>query len=361
MAVPHVRLLLSVLGAFALTACRGSVPPGAPPPSQVKLIAVEPSTIEESSEFIASLNSRRAVDLRPRVSGIVAQILAKPGELVKAGQTVMQLDPAKDKAQFNNLLAVQGSRAAALKLAQDNFDRTEKLAPSGVVSQRDFDEAASNLARAKAEHAAAEAAVREQGVQVSYYRVVAPFEGVVGDLPVKIGDVVSPQTVLTSITQEGPMEANVAVPLQLAPKLGPDTRITLLDAVGKPLVEGKADFIAPSVDPSTQSVLVKMRFDNRPQLRYSQYVRARVTWGSRQGLRIPAVAVFRQSGQHFVYVVTPDPKDPKRLVANQRPIQVGEMVGNDYVVRDGLKAGELVIVSGVQFVRNGAPVQPDKS
>jgi RND family efflux transporter MFP subunit len=352
--VARIVLLLSLAG------CGGkSAGTAGPPPAKVKLQTVTPQDVKQSADFIASLNSRNAVTLHPQVNGIVARIPVKAGESVKRGTTIVQLDVSREAALTNNFRATVAAREAALKLTEDNYQRAAKLAPSGVVSQQEFDQAAAQRASAKADLAAAESALRAQSVQSSYYRVTAPFDGNVGDLLVKVGDFVTPQTAIAQFTQDRRLEANVNVPLSLAPRLGPDTVVQVLGPDDKPVVEAPVSFVSPSVDPATQTVLVKGVFENTTKLRYSQYVRVRLVYDQRKALVVPVVAVTRQGGQPFVYVaVRGNPSGG--LVAEQRPVELGEVVGNDYVVTSGLKAGEQVVVSGVQFVRNGFPLAPEQ-
>lgn len=356
-----MRRLASVLLLLGLAGCSGKSPgPLGPPPAKVKLRAVTQHQVEQSASFIASLNSRNAVALRPQVNAAVARIPVKAGDTVKAGATIVQLDVSQQAALANNVRATVAARRAALKLAEDSYQRVAKLAPSGVVSQQELDQAAAQRASAQADLVAAESALQAQSVQSSYYRVAAPFDGIVGDVLVKVGDLVTPQTVIAQFTQDRRLEAYVNVPLPLAPRLGPETVVQVLGPDDKPVVEALVSFISPSVDPGTQTVQLKAVFENTTRLRYSQYVRVRLVYGQRKALVVPVVAVTRQGGQSFVYVASKSEDGKGGLVAEQRPVELGEVVGNDYVVTSGLKDGEQVVVSGVQFVRNGSPLAPEQ-
>ncbi len=346
------------LGFTALAACGGAKARTVFPPAKVKVATLEPKPIEESAVFIAELNSRRSIQLSPQVSGYLKAIPVKAGDHVKAGTLLFHIESARDEAQLKNLIAVRDARRAALKLAQANYQRAQQLAPSGVVSEQELQQIATALASARADLAASEAQVRAQHVQVQYYRITAPYDGTLGDIPVKVGDFVTPTTALTVLNQGTALEPYVRVPLSLAPKLSGDSFIELLDNSGKVLASGKVQFVSPTVDAATQSVLIKTVVSNPQELKTSQYVRARVVWGKRQALTVPAVAVSRQSGQYFVYVVQPDPQKGGAF-AQQRTVKLGDIVGNDYVVQDGLKEGDKVVISGTQKVANGTPVQPE--
>jgi RND family efflux transporter MFP subunit len=355
-----MRRLASSLLVFVLAACGGKAKPPGPPPAKVKLMTVTPQEVQQSASFIASLNSRNAVTLRPQVNAVVASIPVKPGQSVKAGSTLVQLDVSQQAAVTANVRATVEARKAALRLAEVNYERVSKLAPSGVVSQQEYDQANAQRASAQADLSAAESQLRAQSVQSSYYRVTAPFDGIVGDLPVKVGDLVTPQTVITQFTQDRRLEAYVNVPLLLAPRLDNGTVVQVLGPDDKPVVEAPVNFISPTVDAATQTVLVKAVFENTQGLRYSQYVRVRLVYGKRKALVVPVVSVTRQGGQPFVYVAGHPSGQSGSLVAEQRPVQLGEVVGNDYVVTGGLKEGEQVVISGVQLVRNGSPLQPEQ-
>jgi RND family efflux transporter MFP subunit len=348
--------ILLVLFAIGLASCGSSARPAGPPPAKVKVATMAPKPIEESAIFIAELNSRRSVQLSPIVSGYLKAIAVKAGDQVKAGTLLFHIDSAREEAQLKNLLALREARQASLRLAEANYQRAQQLAPSGVVSEQELQQAATALASARADLAATEAQVSAQQAQVGYYRITAPFDGTLGDIPVKVGDFVNPTTVLTVLSQDGALEPYVRVPLSLAPKLGPDSRIELLDDSGRLLASGKVEFVSPTVDSSTQTVLIKTVIANARALKSSQYVRARVVWGQRHALTVPTTAVSRLSGQYFVYVVVRDPQKGGTF-AQQRVVQLGDIIGNDYVVQDGLKEGDQVVISGTQKVANGVPVQ----
>ena len=203
---------------------------------------------------------------------------------------------------------------------------------------------------------AMEAQVREQEVQLRYHRVTAPMAGIVGDIPVRVGDRVTVSTLLTTVDKPGNLEAYVSVPVERATQLRVGMPVKIVDSAGEPVAESRVTFISPQADKETQTVLAKARIDNPAgTLRTAQFMRARVVWGTRQGPVVPLLAVSRISGQHFAFVA--EGKEGA-LVARQRPLRLGEIVGNAYVVLDGIKAGERVIVSGTQFLQDGAPVSP---
>jgi RND family efflux transporter MFP subunit len=177
----------------------------------------------------------------------------------------------------------------------------------------------------------------------------------VGDIPVRVGDRVTVSTLLTTVDSPGIMEAYISVPVERAAQLRPGLPVRMVDSTGNVVAESHVTFVSPQVDDQTQTVLVKAGIENKGTLRPAQFIRARVVWSTREGPVVPVLAVSRISGQHFAFVAE---EEKGALVARQRPVQVGEIVGNDYVVLGGIKPGDRVIVSGTQFLRDGAPVSP---
>jgi RND family efflux transporter MFP subunit len=186
--------------------------------------------------------------------------------------------------------------------------------------------------------------------------VTAPSNGIVGDIPVRVGDRVTTATVLTTVDKPGSLEAYVYVPIERSSQLRPNLPVQIIDQSGSVLADSRITFISPQVDPTTQSVLVKATIaNNNDKLRNAQFIRARIVWGAEDHTVVPVLAVSRLGGQYFAFIA--EQQDGK-TVAHQKPLKVGEMTGNDYVVLEGIKPGDRIIVSGTQFLIDGAPVQP---
>jgi RND family efflux transporter MFP subunit len=242
-------------------------------------------------------------------------------------------------------------------LAKQQYQRAEGLSSAGVVSKQDLDQAKATLDAAQAQMDSLEAQVREQEVQLHYYKVVAPRTGIVGDIPVRVGDRVTTTTQLTTVDQPGSLEAYVYVPVERSSQLKMNLPVQVLDSNGKVLADTRVSFISPQVDNATQTVLVKARIANgNDALRQSQFIRARIIWGTHQNPEVPILAVSRMAGQYFAFVA--EPQSGGAFVARQRPLTIGQTVGNDFEVREGIKPGDKVIVSGTQFLLDGMPVIP---
>ncbi len=324
-----------------------------PPPMSVELLVMEPRLVRDTSDYLAVLSSRSSVALYPQVVGHVGKIFVKPGERVKAGASLVEIDPTQPRAILEQLSATRTLKEAALRNAEQRAKRASSLFGEGLVSQQDFDQAKSERDIAAADMSAAEAQMHAQASQLRYFTIAAPFDGTVGDVPVKLGDLVTAITKVTTIDQNAMLEAYVNVPVERAKELGPESRVELLDDRGEMASESPVTFVADQAAADTQSVLIKALFANTTSLRAAQSVRARVVWRTRPGLRLPTTAVVRQSGQTFAFVAE---GETGATVAKQRAVTLGAIDGSEYVVVSGLKAGDRVILSSVQKLHEGAPV-----
>jgi len=348
--------------ALALSSgCRGNSAaqaPPAPPPSAVKIVDLAPTAIEDASEFIATLHSLRSTTVQPEVEGLLTRIFVKSGQQVKSGTPLVQINAERQQAAVSSAEANLAGAEADVTYWQQQAKRLASLVDAGAVSKAESDQAQNQLRTAEARLKALKAQVQEGRVQLSFFRVTAPQSGVVGDIPVREGDRVTTSTVITTIDDKQGLEAYIQVPLDRSTQARVGLPVQLLDSDGKTVATNPITFVAPRVDDATQTVQVKSLLRAvPPSVRVLQFVRARIVWREVQGLKVPVTAVVRVSGQYFCFVA--EPGQGGGLTATQRPIDVGEMVGNDYVVRSGLKTGEKLIVSGIQKIGNGAPVRAE--
>ena len=323
----------------------------------VKVMEAKAVPVNDTSEYVATLKSRDSAVIMPQVEGQITQIFVHSGDRVSAGAALMEIDPLKQQATVKSLESARAAQRATLALAKQQYDRAEGLSGAGVVSKQDLDQAKATLDAAQAQMDSLDAQVKEQEVQLHYYKVTAPRAGIVGDIPVRVGDRVTTATQLTTVDQPGSLEAYVYVPIERSAQLKMGLPVQIVDSTGKVLSDSRITFISPQVDNATQTVLVKARIANgNDALRQSQFIRARVVWGTHQSPEVPMLAVTRLSGQYFAFVA--EPQNGGSYVAKQRPITVGQTVGNDFEVRDGIKPGDKVIISGTQFLMDGMPVTP---
>lgn len=343
---------------IALTAggCGGkpSGPPGGFPPMSVEVVTLTQRPVEQTTEFVGTVKSRRSTTVQPQVEGFVVRILVKSGDRVGPGTPLLQIDAGMQQAAVANLESQRPARQADLQYAQQQATRMATLLEAGAASKAELEQAQTALATSEAQLKAVEAQIREQRVSLAYHAVTAPVAGVVGDIPVHVGDSVTKTTVLTTIDQNAGLEVYINVPVQEAQQLRVGLPVHLVDDRGQLLTNSALSFVSASVDATTQSVLAKAVLQDAGKFRTDQFVRAQIVWTEAPALTAPVVALNRINGQFFAYVA--EPGDGGALVARQRPVEPGVIVGNDYVVKSGLKAGDKLIVSGIQKIRDGAPV-----
>lgn len=397
------QLVLSALALSLLGSCsKGNQAANAnkPPPVKVKVTTLQSATVNDSAEYVANLVSRRSVSLKPRVEGQVTQISVKAGDNVAAGTPILLIDPRKQEATVGSATATTESaiansanaratlksyeadllqKQADLKLKRTQYQRYTELAAQGATSRDTLDQYANSLAAAEAQVGVTKAQIQaqraviasndrvvqqnqsttqEQAVELQFYNITAPFEGAVGDIPVKVGDFVDTSTSMVTITQNNPLEVNLSIPVDRAPEVKQGTRVELLDAQGKVVGTSQVFFIASAVNSTDQSVLIKALYNNSAnKLRASQFIRARVIWSKRPGILIPTAAVSRVAGQTFVFVAQPG-EQPDKLIAKQRLVKLGSIEGNNYQVLDGLKPGEKIVTSGLLSLKDNAEIAP---
>lgn len=352
----NVSVLLS---AVALSGCgrnQGQAAPAGAQALPVKTLKAEARLVGQYTEYVSTLKSRNSAVLQPEVEGQITKIMVASGDRVEPGQPLLEIDPRKQQATVHSQEANLNSRRANLALARKELERTKQLASAGVVSRQALDQAQSQFDAAEADVNALEATVREQSVQLHYFVVKAPSAGIIGDIPVRVGDRVATNTVLTTLDKGGELEAYIYIPAEKANTAKTGTPVQIVDDAGKKLADTRISFVSPRVDPQTQLLLVKADVPNGDhRFRNEQLVHARVVYQQIDKPMIPVTAVSRMAGQTFAFVAE---SNGNQTVAKQRPVQLGEIVGNDYVILDGIKPGEQIITSGVQMLADGMPVAP---
>jgi RND family efflux transporter MFP subunit len=351
-------LPLFVCAAACLMAgCKDAPPP--PPPPQAMPVQVAPVTLSPvptSDTYVATIKSRRSATMQPQVDGNLVKIFVKSGDLVKAGQVLMRIDPLKQLATVQSQQGTQAQKKALYDYTKIQLERQRKLFEAGVVSQDAYDQAAQAYENAKGDYESNAALTDTQKQQLAYYDIRAPFNGIVGDIPVHLGDYVSATTLLTTVDENADLEAYIYIPTERAGQIRMGLPVEILDTSGNLLIKSKISFLSPQVDNGLQSILAKAEIPRTAEiLRNQQLVRARVTWSTAPAPVVPVLAVSLIGGQTFVYLAAPKGDG---FVAHQVPVKLGDTVGNTYPVQSGLKPGDKVIISGLQFLQEGAPVKP---
>ncbi len=400
--------------------------------TEVDLSNPQTATIEDASDYAASLDSRQSVTLQPRVSGQIDAIFVQAGDRVQQGQRLLQIDAAEQQAQVSSrtaaaataaaeveaaqadvanandtLRSLQAQRASALsnvQLNQREYERYLDLYNQGASSRQILDQRLNALQTAQAALRQADANIQAQRsainrtqatvnryqralqqsqaninegqAQLQFYTIAAPFTGVVGNIPAKVGDFVDTGTQLLTLTQNDQLEVQIQVPLERAGDLRAGLPVKLLDNRDRVLQTGRISFISPSVDPTTQSVQAKARFTNAGQLRTAQFVRTRVVWSTSPGVTVPTTAISRLGGRDFIFVAQPFQDsgckapaagqgppvkvEPTQLTAVQKPIKLGKIIGNNQEVIEGVTASDRIVTSGILQLQNCTPIAASK-
>jgi RND family efflux transporter MFP subunit len=324
-------------------------------PVQTQAVALAP--VEQSSDFVATIKSRRSVTVMPQVDGNLTQLLVKSGDHVHAGQIIMEVDPRRQQALVDAQKSTENQKKALYDYNELEIERQRKLFDAGVTSRDTLDQAEQSFKNTRADWESAIATRKSLEEQLAYYRVKAPFDGVVGDVPVHLGDYVTSTTALTTVDENKDLEAYIYVPTERAGEVRLGLPVQLLDGDGKVIESTTADFLSPQVDSQLQGILLKAPVHSTSDvLRSAQLVKARVIWKTSPQPVIPVLAVSRQGGQTFVFVAQQQPDG--HFAARQTAVTLGDTVGNSYAVISGLKPGDKLIVSGTQFLVDNMPVQP---
>src|SRR5689334_18722444 len=258
--LPRVRravalLGVALLGLAATPGCHGAeAQPQAMPPLPVRILRLTEKPINDEDEYLASLTSRRSITLYAQVNGYIRKIAQKPGDKVRQGALLIEIDPGQQAATLKSLAAGLETRKATRDFAVHNDESSKTLVESGLLSSLEYQQRRSQRAAAEADVKVAEAQMQAQADLLRYYRITAPSDGAVGDVPVKIGDYVTPQTRLTSVDQDNLVEAYVYVPINKAPNIKPETKIALVGEDGQIVCEEKPSFVSPQVNVDTQTV-----------------------------------------------------------------------------------------------------------
>jgi RND family efflux transporter MFP subunit len=333
-------------------------------PVQTQAVALSP--VRQSTDYVATIKSRRSVTLMPQVDGNLTQILVKSGDHVKAGQPVMTVDPVRQQAMVDSQVATERQKKALYDYNVILAERQQKLFDAGVISRDALDQSKQSFENTKADWQAAIATRKSLEEQLAYYKIKAPFDGVIGDVPVHVGDYVTTSTALTTVDENKDLEAYIYVPTERASEAHLGLPVEVLDDAGNVVEKTSVDFLSPQIDVQTQGILLKAPVKSGAMtgpnsggmmaLRSAQLVKVRVIWKTAPAPLIPVLAVTRQGGQTFVFLAAD--QGAGHFVARQVAVTLGDTVGNAYAVTAGLKPGDQIIVSGTQYLVDNMPVMP---
>jgi RND family efflux transporter MFP subunit len=335
---------------------KAPAPAAAPQAMPVQVQPVSLSSVPNSDTYVSTIKSLRSATLQPQVDGNLTRILVKSGDAVKAGQVLMQIDPLKQVASVQAQQGTEQQQKATFQYNQSDLARQEQLYKDGIISKQAYEQATQSFQNSKAALDSASALTNTQRQQLAYYQIRAPFAGIVGDIPVHLGDYVSSSTMLTTVDENKDLEAYIYIPTDRAAQVRTGLAVDLLDESGAVLAHSSLYFVSPQVDNGLQGILAKAPIPKSAErLRNGQIVNARITWSTSQTPTVPVLAVTRIGGQSFVYVAA---AQGSGYAAHQVSVTLGEPIGNLYPVIAGLRTGDRVILSGIQFLQEGVPVQP---
>jgi RND family efflux transporter MFP subunit len=380
-------LLLTLLASLSFSGCSADSPKtsqaGAPPPPTVQVATVQQRDVALASEWIATMDGFVNSQIQPHVTGYLIKQNYREGSVVHKGELLFEIDPRpfqatldQSKAQLGQAQAqVVQAQAQLAKTAQD-VTRDTPLAEAKAIAQSQMDDdlqakngAAASVASFQAGVVAAKAAVEQAELNLSYTKIVSLVDGVAGIALAQVGDLVSPTTVLTSVSQVDPIKVYFpmgeqdylkAQKVRISGKAGQvlpleGVPLTLLLADGSTYPHpGKVLWTDRQVDTSTGTIRVAASFPNPSGvLRPGEYGRVRaVTENRHNAILVPQAGVTELQGTYQAAVVG---ADNKVTIQN---IQVGSQVGADWIVTQGINPGDRVIVGGMQYARPGATVTP---
>ncbi len=337
---------------------------GAPPAAPVSVAEVITRQVSEQREFSGLVEAIDRAQLRPRVSGYIDRVQLKPGALVKKGDVLFVIDQRPYQAEVARAEAAAASSQAKLDLARTEQARSKRLLAENAIAQRDYDERNSTVSQLDAGARADQAALRTARLNLEWTTIRAPFDGRVGKAEVTVGNLVDGNTVLTSVVSANPMyvsfNGDETTYLQVGKlaRSNPSAlkvRIGLANEQGFPHA-GRLEFVDNQIDPQAGSVRMRAVIDNKDGLLTpGLFARVQVGEDASTGAASTLVAeraIGTDQNRKFVYVVAAN------NIPEYRPVQLGTTVGPLRVVSSGLKAGDKVVVDGLQRVRPGAPVAP---
>ena len=372
---PALTLPTAFAIALALSGCddKKQNAAAAPPPPEVTVIAVISQRVPLYTDLPGRTAAYRMAEVRPQVSGIVQKRLFEEGSTVKAGQQLYQIDPATYQAAVQSANADLVKARATWKSIEAKATRYADLVKINAVSRQDYDDVVASLDQAKASILVAQAAIDTARINLNYTKVYAPIDGRIGKSAVTEGALVTANqtTAMSTITQLDPIYVDVSqssselMRLRRAVSAGlvsqgqdaDQAPVSLtLDGSSQAYDQiGQLKFSDVTVDQSTGSVQLRAVFPNpRKDLFPGLFVRARVEQGVRENaLLVPQQALVRaQDGSAVLWVVDADNK------VNRRPVVTAQALGDQWLIDNGLKAGEKVVTEGLQKIKPGATVRP---
>ncbi|MBQ5946289.1 efflux RND transporter periplasmic adaptor subunit [Massilia sp. ST3] len=357
-------LAVAGLAGAALTGCadaNSNDAPAAPAAPPVSAAVVVEKPVLETQEFSGRLEAIDVVEIRPRVSGYITAVNFKPGAEVKKGDLLFVIDPRPYQAEADRAGAAAAAAKARADLARLELQRAERLLLDKAIAQREFDERSASQKELDASARAAQAQFEAAKLNVSYTRVLSPIDGRVSKAEITLGNLVDASAVLTSVVSmdriyasfDGDEDTYLRVSRRAHAGQAVDVKVGLANEDGFPH-SGKLEFVDNRLDSESGSVRMRATLANADrQLAPGLFARVQIAGGEpRPQVLITDRAIGTDQDRKFVFVVDKENK------AEYRAVKLGPAIDGLRIVRSGLKAGEKIVVNGLQRVRPGAPIAP---
>ena len=360
-AVRITRIAPALTAALVLAACSGGQPPGGGqhgfPPAEVGVFTVQPKSIPVTFEYVGQALGSKEVEVRARVGGILEKRLFTEGAPVKAGQTLFVIDRAQYEIAAAQAQAALAQERARQEQARREAERLKSLAGNRAISQREYEEAVSTFKQSSAAIQGAEAKIAETKLNLSYTNVSAPIGGIASRAIRSEGSLVNANTdLLTTLTQVNPIWVRFSLAESDFERIrgkNKSIRVNILNRDGSVAAgNGRINFLGSTVDPKLGTVQLRAEFPNADmQWLPGQFLKVQILAGEQEAFLVPQVAVT-QTEQGYVVWLAEDGK------ANSRIVKTANWVGSNWIVTEGLKTGDTVIVDNLMKLRPGTAVAP---
>lgn len=320
----------------------------------VKTETVEPSNIEIYDIYQGKFVSRQSVDLKSRTTGEITDIKVKAGDKVKKGDVLIQIDSRKQEALLSSYKVKQSFLTTNLQNAEIQYQRSKELYERQTISKQDYENALNAYKKAESDLNENTQLINNESVELDYYTIKAPFSGTIGNILAMVGQMITPDENLLSITQNNPLELNVGVSENRSFDLKKGLQVQVLDNDNNIISTSTISFISPVVDTNMQTILIKSLFDNKDDtLRAEQSVKAKIIYNNIDGITVPFTSIIKMAGQDFVYKVE---TSSGSLIAKQVQVKLGELQNGRYLIEKGINLGDRIVVQGAPKLYDDAEV-----
>jgi membrane fusion protein (multidrug efflux system) len=361
-------VVLTFIAALLLTGCSKQEPAPPPAPPTVLVMEATQADVPIFTDAIATLDGSTNTQIHSQVSGYLLQQAYQDGSVVKAGDLLFQIDPKPFQADLDKAQASLANAQAQFLRTKQDLDRYAALVKSGAVSQQEYQTEVQNNLSAQANVDAAQASVTTANINLGYTKITSPIEGVVGKAIPGVGDLLNPSITLTTVSTVDPIQADFTLPEQFyldnadritkvmsLPMQDRPESIEMVLADGTPYPKkGRFYYVNRQIQTATGAITAYALFPNSDRvLRPGQYVKVRgITQHINGAVLIPQRCVTELQGINQVMVVKDD------NTVEVRNVTTGDLAGSNWIITSGLKAGERVVVEGIQKCQDGAPVDP---